>query len=230
MSKSTRINLLPWRDIARREQDKKIFGVSAALWVLTALAVGLSFLWMNGKIDYQNERNVFEVEDEIKEINEIRKQKDHLIARMEIIQQLQRDRTQVVHVFDDMVRKLPKGVYFTKLKKLNRDMTIEGFAQSNARVSSLMRNLESSEWFTAANLDVINVTDGNESGARVSKFNLKVKQTSIKDEKQEGTNNAKSENLARRAQVFWSVCRLRLHRSRRLVLSHQEANRRPRTS
>jgi len=204
MSKSTRINLLPWRDIARREQDKKIFGVSAALWVLTALAVGLSFLWMNGKIDYQNERNSFlqkkiaEVEDEIKEINEIRKQKDHLIARMEIIQQLQRDRTQVVHVFDDMVRKLPKGVYFTKLKKLNRDMTIEGFAQSNARVSSLMRNLESSEWFTAANLDVINVTDGNESGARVSKFNLKVKQTSIKDEKQENTKGAKGKKSKRK--------------------------------
>jgi len=181
-----RINLLPWREMQRREQDRKILGVGVALWALTAAAVGLSYLWMNSRIDYQNDRNAFlqaeikKVEKEIEEINEIRKQKEHLIARMEIIQQLQRDRTQVVHVFDDMVRKLPKGVYFTKLQKKNRDMTLEGFAQSNARVSSLMRNLESSEWFTSADLDVINVTDGEEGGSRVSKFNLKVKQTSLK--------------------------------------------------
>lgn len=179
--KSTRVNLLPWRDIARRQRDKKILFSGSVMWALCAIAVLAGYLWMKDSILYQQDRNRYlqaeteKVEKEIEEINNVREQKENLIARMNIIQQLQLDRTQVVHIFDDVVQKLPKGVYFTKMTKQERQMTLEGLAQSNSRVSTLMRNLESSEWFSRANLDVINVTE-DDKGGRLSKFTLKVRQ------------------------------------------------------
>lgn len=179
--KSTRVNLLPWRDIARRQRDKKILFSGSVMWALCGIAVLAGYLWMKDSILYQQDRNRYlqaeteKVEKEIEEINNVREQKENLIARMNVIQQLQLDRTQVVHIFDDVVQKLPKGVYFTKMTKQDRQMTLEGLAQSNSRVSTLMRNLESSEWFSRANLDVINVTE-DEKGGRLSKFTLKVRQ------------------------------------------------------
>ena len=97
---------------------------------------------------------------------------------MEVIQQLQRTRTQIVHVFDDLVRKLPKGVYFTGLGKKGQRMTLTGFAQSNARVSALLRDLNSSAWFKNSYLNVINVTP--KGGARISKFTLQVSEEAPK--------------------------------------------------
>lgn len=133
---------------------------------------------MAGQIDEQNNRNRFlkteigNLEEQIKEVNQIKKRKESMLARMEIIQQLQRNRTQIVHVFDDMVRKLPKGVSFTKLSKKANTLTLTGLAQSNARISALMNNLDSSDWFTNPSLEVINIKpkDGN----RISKFTLKL--------------------------------------------------------
>lgn len=185
---TTRINLLPWREMRRREQDRRLLSIGIGAWLLMGLAVLQGHLYMSGKIDYQNTRNAYlqkeikEVEKSIKEINAIRKRKAALIARMEVIQQLQRDRTQIVHVFDDLVRKLPKGVYLTSLKKQGKGMTLTGFAQSNARISSLMRNLDSSEWFANPNLDVINVS--RRGGSPVSKFTLRVRQE-VKPNKQD---------------------------------------------
>lgn len=182
---STRINLLPWREMKRREQDKKLLTLACVAWACMAVIVGAGYLFMNDAISYQKGRNAYmtkeieKVKKEIEEIEEIRERKADLIARMNIIQQLQLDRTQVVHVFDDLVRKLPKGVYFTQLKKNEKILSIEGFAQTNSRVSELMTNLESSEWFANADLDVINVTDRGES--KVSKFNLTVNEAGKKE-------------------------------------------------
>jgi type IV pilus assembly protein PilN len=94
---------------------------------------------------------------------------------MNVIYELQGDRTQVVHVFDDLVRKLPEGIYFTSVKQKGKSIAIKGVAQSNARVSALMRNLESSDWFADPNLDVINVRA--EGSDRVSTFSLRVKES-----------------------------------------------------
>jgi len=184
----TRINLLPWREIRRREQDRQFFSGSIGAWVLMGLAVAYAWWHMTGLIDHQNNRNMYlqseivKVETQIKEINKIRRERERLIARMEVIQQLQADRAQVVHVFDDLVRKLPKGVYFTALKKQNKAIVLNGFAQSNARISTLMRNLEASDWFAAPNLDVINVAP--QGGTRISKFTLKVNQSANKKPKE----------------------------------------------
>ncbi len=177
---TTRLNLLPWREIRRKEQDRQLLTVAAGAWVLMVLAVFYAHLHVTHLIDDQNRRNEFlkgeiaKVEKEIKEIKEIKKQRQALISRMNVIYQLQGDRTQIVHVFDDLVRKLPEGVYFKTLKQRGKHFALDGIAQSNARVSALMRNLDSSEWFANPNLDIINVQE--KGSDRVSTFKLQVNQ------------------------------------------------------
>ncbi len=184
-----RINLLPWREIRRRQQDRQLLSISIGAWVLMGLAVFYAQYYMNGLIQHQNNRNSYltqeiaKLEEQIKEINELKKRKEAMLARMEVIQQLQANRTQIVHVFDDLVRKLPKGVYLTALTKKVNTIALNGFAQSNARVSALMRNLDSSDWFTNPNLDVINVTPAG--GSRVSKFTLRVTEEAKKKSEEE---------------------------------------------
>ena len=186
---TTRLNLLPWREIRRKEQDRQLLTVAAGAWVLMVLAVFYAHLHVTHLIDDQNRRNEFlkgeiaKVEKEIKEIREIKKQRQALIARMNVIYQLQGDRTQIVHVFDDLVRKLPEGVYFRGLKQRGKHFTLNGIAQSNARVSALMRNLDSSDWFANPNLDIINVRE--KGGDRVSTFRLQVNQQVKSSDQQE---------------------------------------------
>lgn len=190
---ATRINLLPWREIRRKEQDRQLLSASVGAWILMGLAVFFAMYHMNGLIEHQNKRNGFlqteiaKLEKQIQEINKLKSRKQALIARMEIIQQLQRDRTQIVHVFDDLVRKLPKGVYFTGLTKQQNRITLTGFAQSNARVSNLMRNLDRSDWFTNPNLDIVNSQQGE--GARISKFTLRVVEEKLKKKKTSASAN-----------------------------------------
>lgn len=175
---ATRINLLPWREIRRQEQDRQLLSASIGAWLLTGLIVFYGWYYMNGLIEHQNKRNdylkseIAQLDKKIEEINKLKERKQALIARMEIIQQLQQDRTQIVHVFDDLVRKLPKGVYLTGLAKKNKQITLKGTAQSNARVSHLMNNLDSSNWFTNPNLDIVNARD--QGGSRVSQFTVRV--------------------------------------------------------
>lgn len=195
---TTRLNLLPWREIRRKEQDRQLLTVAAGAWVLMVLAVFYAHLHVTHLIDDQNRRNEFlkgeiaKVEKEIKEIKEIKKQRQALIARMNVIYQLQGDRTQIVHVFDDLVRKLPEGVYFKTMKQRGKHFALDGIAQSNARVSALMRNLDSSEWFANPNLDIINVQE--KGGDRVSTFKLQVNQqakTAEQKDQQAGTETKK---------------------------------------
>ncbi len=179
---TTRLNLLPWREMRRKEQDRQLLTIAAGAWVLMGLVVFYAHLHVSGLTEDQQRRNDFlkqeiaKVEKEIAEIKELRKQRQALIARMNVIYELQGDRTQVVHVFDDFVRKLPEGVYFTSLNQKGKTFVLQGAAQSNARVSALMRNLDASDWFAEPNLVVINVKgDGND---RVSTFTLQVNQAS----------------------------------------------------
>lgn len=175
---ATRINLLPWRELRRQEQDRQLLSASIGAWLLTGLVVFYGWYYMNGLIEHQNKRNdylsaeIAQLDQKIKEINELKDRKQALIARMEIIQRLQQDRTQIVHVFDDLVRKLPKGVYLTGLAKKNKQITLKGLAQSNARVSHLMNNLDSSNWFANPNLDIVNAQD--QGGSRVSQFTVRI--------------------------------------------------------
>lgn len=161
-----RINLLPWRE-ERRKLRQKEFGVMLGLGALAGVV--LWFLvnsYYNAQIDGQNERNAYlqqqiaEVETRITEIDELDRQKARLLARKEVIEQLQANRSQMVHLFDSLVRTIPDGVVLTSIKQEGEKLTLEGRSQSNARVSTYMRNLEGSGWMTKPDLSIIEATDG----------------------------------------------------------------------
>lgn len=190
---TTRLNLLPWREMRRREQDRQLLTISIGAWLLMAVIVFYAHVHVSALIETQNKRNEFlsqeiaKVEEQIKEIAELKKRRADLLARMNVIQQLQADRTRVVRVFDELVQRLPEGVYFSSLKQSGPTLALTGVAQSNARVSALMRNLASSTWFSDPELEVINVRQRGSD--RVSEFSVKVKNIS----KQAPTQQAKAE-------------------------------------
>jgi len=184
---TTRVNLLPWREMRRKEQDRQLLTIAVGAWILMGVIIFYAHVHVSALIENQNKRNDFlnqeiaKVEKEIKEIAELKKQRADLIARMNVIYQLQGDRAQVVHLFDELARKLPEGIYFTTLKHTGTSIALQGVAQSNARVSALMRNLASSDWFADPELEVITVKP--RGGDRVSNFSLKVKQAAKQQKK-----------------------------------------------
>lgn len=156
-----RINLLPWR-AERRKQRQKDTMLMLALSALAAVV--LSFLiigYHNAQIDGQNERNSYlkariaEVDKQIEEIDELDRKKAKLLARKEVIEELQANRSQMVHLFDSLVRTIPDGVTLTSIKQDSETLTLEGRSQSNARVSTYMRNLEGSGWMSRPELAII---------------------------------------------------------------------------
>ncbi len=181
---TTRMNLLPWREMRRREQDRQLLTIAIGAWVLMALIVFYVYMHVTALVDNQNKRNQYlqgeitKVENQIKEIANIKKQRQDLIARMNVVYQLQADRARIVRVFDELARRLPEGVQFTSVKLTGGNLAIQGVAQSNARISALMRNLSASDWFSDPELDVINVRQTGSD--RVSEFALHVKQVAKK--------------------------------------------------
>lgn len=174
------INLLPWREAQRRERNRTTLMVCVGMWLAAALVVYMMKAYMDYRIDHQEQRNAYlqseidALSKVIKEIEDLKDKRDALLARMEVIQNLQKNRSQIVHVFDDLVNKLPKGVYYDNIVKNDTRLKIDGKAQSNGRVSALMRSLDASDWFDNATLKVVDVTDQN--GALVSDFDLEVKE------------------------------------------------------
>ena len=174
-----RINLLPWRAERRKLRQKEFLamvGLSAlAAVVLAFLIVG----YFKAQISGQNDRNAFmrdqitEVDKKIKEIEELDRKKAKLLARKEVIEQLQANRSQMVHLFDSLVRTIPDGVTLTTIKQEGDMLTLIGRSQSNARVSTYMRNLEGSGWMTNPDLSVIEAKGDNKG--LPYEFNLKVK-------------------------------------------------------
>ncbi len=186
----TRLNLLPWRQLRRKEQDRQLLSIGIGAAILMLLILFYVYLNVNSRIEQQNKRNQYltaqinKLDAQIRAIRQLKKERQALIARMHVIQQLQADRTQIVHVFDSLARRLPQGIYLTSLVQSGTKITISGVAQSNARVSAFMRNLDASNWFAKPDLDVINVTA--QGRARVSKFTLHVIETN-KTAKKEGS-------------------------------------------
>jgi type IV pilus assembly protein PilN len=178
----TEINLLPWREENRQEQKKDFVVMVVMVCVFAAAIVGLIHFQMQGKIDYQLSRNSFlsneisTVDEEIKEIQELQKVRRSLVERMEVIQDLQGSRPSIVHLFTEIVSTVPNGVYLQSLDQTGSNLLINGEAESNARVSTYMRNLQASVWLKDPNLTVIEIEDKTVN--RISTFTLTVKQTS----------------------------------------------------
>jgi type IV pilus assembly protein PilN len=162
-----RINLLPWRAERRKQRQKEfmvMLGLSAVAGVVLWFLVNSYY---NGQISGQNERNAYlqqqiaQVDTQIKEIEELDKKKAKLLARKQVIEQLQANRSQMVHLFDQLVRTIPDGVILTSIKQEGDKLTLEGRSQSNARVSTYMRQLEGSGWMTKPDLSVIEAKEGD---------------------------------------------------------------------
>lgn len=177
-----RINLLPWREQRREERKQRFLVALGAVLVGAAALVFAGDQYLNGAIEQQNARNdyvrkeIAALDARIKEISELKKRREELLARMKIIQDLQGNRPVSARVFDQLVRTLPDGVHFTALKMTGKNIAIQGAAESNNRVSALMRNLDASDWLAAPNLtEVKAVTAGTVDQANV--FQLTVQQT-----------------------------------------------------
>ena len=162
-----RINLLPWRAERRKLRQKDFLGMVALAVVAGVLASLLVVGWYNGRISNQNSRNTYlkseiaKVDIQIKEIEELDQKKSKLLARKEVIEQLQANRSQMVHLFDSLVRTIPDGVSLDAIKQEGEILTLTGRSQSNARVSTYMRNLEGSGWMTKPDLNIIEAKEGN---------------------------------------------------------------------
>ncbi len=176
-----RINLLPWREGQRKER-KLAFLVALGVAALAAgVAAFAAYLLYGSMIEGQQHRNdmlraeIKTLDKQNEEINDLETQKQKFIARMEIIEKLQRSRPEIVHVFDEIVRTLPEGVYLTAIKQSDKKLKFEGVAQSSTRVSSFMRNIDGSQWLRNPELEVVQATKGSGPG---SSFTLSAYQVS----------------------------------------------------
>lgn len=177
-----RINLLPWRETERKRRQRE-FGMATVLAViLTGAACGGIHFYIDDSIEHQESRNSYlkreiaAVDRQIKEIDKLEKQKAQLIARMNVIQQLQSSRPMIVHLFDEMASTIPDGAFLTTFKQSGSALTISGRAQSNARVSTYMRSIEGSDWLKTPVLQEI--TSKQQTGEGLNNFKLSAAQTS----------------------------------------------------
>ena len=175
-----RINLLPWRE-AERKKRQRDFGIAMAASVIAGVAVVMLTMFMYSQmIDNQKNRNerltneIVELEKSITEIDGLERQKERLLARMEIIEELQKSRPEIVHLFDELVRQLPEGVYLTGVKQTGARVEIRGVAQSSTRVSALMRQIDASEWI--GDPEVERVETKQSGSSRQSEFVVYLRQ------------------------------------------------------
>jgi len=187
------INLLPWREEHRQEKKKEFL---TQLGGVCLVAVGIAFLWVQSvesAIESQNSRNkllqteIQQLQKQVVEIKELKKKRRELIDRMKVIQDLEGRRSIIVHHFDEFARAIPDGVYITSMQKNGKRITITGVSESNNRVSTLMRQLDESEWFTDPNLR--SVVAAPQHGAQASVFNMTL-QTVVPEALQQEQNKA----------------------------------------
>jgi type IV pilus assembly protein PilN len=190
---ATTINLMPWREERRKQQQQDfliLLGVAAALgalvwWVWTST--------VSAQIDNQQGRNSYIekelalLDSQIKEIKELETRRAELVARMDTIQKLQNDRPSIVYIFDQIARTVPDGVFYTDIERQGVNFTIKGVAESNTRISALMRSLNESPWFQDPSLQTVNAVADSEA----SSFVLTVTQ-----EAQESAQDKAADNKA----------------------------------
>jgi type IV pilus assembly protein PilN len=194
-----RINLLPWRAEQRQERKKQFFMALGGAAIVAVGIVYLSKLTVEGWITNQSGRNailtheIAELDKQIEEIKGLENQRERLIARMKVIGELQRSRPEVVHLFDEIVKAVPEGIHLTEVKQTGNHIELQGMAQSSTRVSTLMRNIDSSDWLSDPGLDVVQtVANGPEHQSQFKLFAQQVATTNDDDPKSDAKpSNAK---------------------------------------
>jgi type IV pilus assembly protein PilN len=176
-----RINLLPHREQKRQARQRQFVSVAVGLSVLAIGVVALVHVIFLAQIENQQSRNkllkteIAKLDEQIKEIDKLREQTQALLSRKQVVETLQTNRTEAVHLLDQMVRQLPDGVYLRSLKQVGTKVTVIGYAQSNARVSTLMRNIDSSPWLTQPELVEIKAVPApgaKDKDSRINEFTL----------------------------------------------------------
>jgi type IV pilus assembly protein PilN len=171
-----RINLLPHRAEKRRARQIQFIALSVISVALAALLVGVVQVAIGTQISYQERRNTYlkqetlVLDKQIAEIKKLREQTQSLLARKNVVEDLQSTRSDVVHLLDQMLRILPDGVYLKSLKQTGNQIALDGYAQSNARVSTLMRAIDDSPWLDSATL--IEIHASTAGGGRINEFSL----------------------------------------------------------
>lgn len=199
-----RINLLPHREERRKRARQHYFVVAGGTAVVGILVVGLMHTFYATKIETQTDRNRFlkseivKLDKDIAEIKKLRDEIQALLARKQVIETLQADRAQTVHLLDELVRQMPDGVYLRSVSQKGLRVNLIGYAQSNARVSTLMRNIEASPWLEKPEL--IEVKSANVDKKRVSEFNLflSLKRVATEDKGGKGPATDARKNAAKK--------------------------------
>jgi len=186
------INLLPWREERRTELNKNFYIATVFLAIVGVASVFALHLQVGAQIESQIQRNNFivneqkKIEDKITKIKELKSERAQLESRMNIIQDLQGNRSLVVRLFDEIAQKTPDGVYLKKVNRVGSHFTIEGVAEANSRISSMLRNLDGSDWFKNADLTSV-VADENKV---TNIFELKVDEEKKKKDKSEPNSSS----------------------------------------
>lgn len=176
------INLLPWREQRREERKKQFFIMLGCVVAFCAVVIFIADQVISGEIANQTARNDFITQENakldvrIKAISDLKARRKQLIARMKIIQDLQGNRPIIGRVFDQLVRTLPDGVYFTEVKMVGQDISLTGAAQTNNRVSELMRNLDVSPWLTSPSLTEVKAGSGESEQNNAFQLNVRQRQ------------------------------------------------------
>jgi type IV pilus assembly protein PilN len=187
---ATKINLLPWRVELRAQRKREFLTILAGCAVAGMLVFAIWYASVQSLIDYQTMRNeklqgeISQLDEKVQEIIALKKQRAEMIDRMKVIQNLQGTRPLIVHVFDEFVQKQPDGVYFTKIERKDNRLFITGTAESNNRVSSLMRDLDKSGWFENPLLTKVQANPA--LGEQGTDFNLAVDVVLFEDQKEGG--------------------------------------------
>lgn len=184
----TRMNLLPWRQERRKVREREFYGM-LGLAAVAGIAALLAWIFFVGQqIDRQNGRNAYlqaqikQLDAQIVEIKNLEKTRDHLLARKQIIEQLQANRSQMVHLFDELVKTIPDSVRLTGLVQNGESLHLDGVAQSNASVATYMRNLENSPWLGDVQLNKTENKSADSSLPYVLSLDLKLTKPAEKDE------------------------------------------------
>ncbi|MEO1575929.1 MAG: PilN domain-containing protein [Pseudomonadota bacterium] len=178
-----RINLLPWREELRKQRQQSFFMALAGAVLLGGILVAGTAAVFKGKVKHQVARNnylkneITKLDAQIAEIKDLEEVKDRLLARMDVIETLQRSRPEVVYLFDELVATVPEGVHLESVKQTGTRVVITGIAQSSTRVSTFMRNIDSSEWLTDPGLDVVQTSVRDGGSDRAARFTIFAVQT-----------------------------------------------------
>jgi type IV pilus assembly protein PilN len=171
-----RINLLPWREQERKVRRREFMVALGGAAIAGIILVGFGKILYGSWIEGQNEKNallkkeILKLDAQIADIQDLENRKQRLVARMEIIEKLQRKRPEIVHLFDELVKTVPEGIYLTQIKETGKKLEMKGVAQSSTRVSTFMRNIDSSSWMDNPQLQVVETAKDSPTGG--SSFTL----------------------------------------------------------